>query len=87
MIVDARGLACPLPILRARKALGTLPDGGLLTVLATDPASLSDFPAFCRQTGHAIVEQTVLPDGVFSFVLRRAPEIGGIHLSAAPGTP
>ena len=68
--VDARGLNCPLPILKAKKALADLQGGQLLKVLCTDPGSMRDFAAFARQTGHALVEQTAL-DGQFIHVLRR----------------
>jgi TusA-related sulfurtransferase len=68
--VDARGLACPLPILRAKKALSALGSGKLLRVLATDPGSVRDFQAFARQTGNELVEQT--QNGtVWSHVMRR----------------
>ncbi len=70
-LVDATGLACPLPILRARKAINGLPLGARLIVLATDPAAVSDVPAFCRMTGHTLIEQSAGPDGVFRFVLRK----------------
>jgi len=53
--VDARGLNCPLPILRARKALAEVPVGGALEVLTTDPGSLADFAAFARQTGNELL--------------------------------
>jgi TusA-related sulfurtransferase len=68
--VDARGLACPLPILRAKKALSTLASDQLLRVLATDPGSVRDFQAFSRQTGNELVEQK--QEGtVWSHVIRR----------------
>lgn len=68
--VDARGLACPLPILRAKKAFSALASGKLLRVLATDPGSVRDFQAFARQTGNELVSQT--QDGaVWSHVMRR----------------
>jgi len=54
--VDARGLNCPLPILKAKKALSTLASGQVLKVLATDPGSVRDFNAFARQTGNALVQ-------------------------------
>jgi len=54
--LDARGLICPLPILRARKALGALKPGQTLEVLATDPGAIPDFEAFCRTSGHELVE-------------------------------
>ena len=53
--LDARGLNCPLPILRAKKALAELQSGQVLKVLATDPGALKDFQAFSRQTGHELV--------------------------------
>jgi TusA-related sulfurtransferase len=68
--VDARGLACPLPILRAKKALSTLASDQLLRVLATDPGSVKDFQAFSRQTGNELVEQTLIGT-VWSHVIRR----------------
>jgi TusA-related sulfurtransferase len=56
--LDTRGLNCPLPILKAKKALSTMESGQLLKVLATDPGSVRDFQAFARQTGHTLVEPT-----------------------------
>jgi tRNA 2-thiouridine synthesizing protein A len=68
--LDAKGLNCPLPILRAKKALQTLPAGGTLEVLATDPGSVKDFQAFCNTTGNELVESG--SEGkVYRFVLRR----------------
>ena len=55
--LDARGLNCPLPILRAKKALGELQSGQVLRVIATDPGSVKDFAAFCKQTGHEMLAQ------------------------------
>jgi tRNA 2-thiouridine synthesizing protein A len=55
--VDARGLNCPLPILKAKKALSEMNSGDVLRVLATDPGSVRDFQAFARQTGNELVEQ------------------------------
>jgi tRNA 2-thiouridine synthesizing protein A len=55
--VDARGLNCPLPILKAKKALNTMASGQLLRVLATDIHSAADFQAFAQQTGHTLVQQ------------------------------
>ena len=54
--LDAKGLNCPLPILKARKALKEVPADGTLEILATDPGSVADFEAFCRQTGNELVE-------------------------------
>ena len=67
--LDTRGLNCPLPILKAKKALAELQAGELLKVVATDPGSVRDFQAFARQTGHALVEQTA-DGGEFVHVLR-----------------
>lgn len=55
--VDARGLNCPLPILRAKKALADLQSGQVLKVMSTDPGSVRDFDAFARQTGHELLRR------------------------------
>ena len=68
--VDARGLNCPLPILRAKKALNEMTTGQVLRVLATDPGSVKDFQAFARQTGNELVEQSNAGQE-FVHVLRR----------------
>ena len=68
--VDARGLNCPLPILKAKKALAGMQSGQLLRVLATDPGSVRDFQAFARQTGNELVEQKEADAG-FAHLLRR----------------
>jgi tRNA 2-thiouridine synthesizing protein A len=68
--VDARGLSCPMPIVKTALAVKPLQPGALVEVLATDPGSQRDFVAWSRSTGHALVEQTV--DGpVYRFVIRR----------------
>ncbi len=59
--LDARGLKCPLPVLKARKSLKTVPIGELLTVLATDPGAPGDFVHFCETTGNALIGTE--PDG------------------------
>jgi TusA-related sulfurtransferase len=56
--LDTRGLNCPLPILKAKKALAEMVSGELLRVVSTDPGSVRDFQAFARQTGNELVEQT-----------------------------
>ena len=71
-IIDATGLLCPLPVLRARKALKGLPAGAALTVLATDPSSVKDFQAFCRQTGCRLPSSETGQDGVYRYVIRKA---------------
>ena len=69
-LLDTKGLNCPLPVLKARKALKSIPAGGRLKVLATDPASVIDFRAFCLETGHELIEAS--QDGsVYTFVIRR----------------
>ncbi len=70
--LDLKGLKCPLPVLRARKALKDVAAGGRLVVLATDPGAVKDFEAFCRAAGHRLVGWSEA-DGVFSFELERAP--------------
>jgi len=67
--VDARGLNCPLPILRTKKALNDMASGQVLRILATDPASVRDFEAFARQTGHHLLHHGE-QDGAFVFLLR-----------------
>jgi TusA-related sulfurtransferase len=68
--IDTRGLNCPLPILKAKKALNEMQSGELLRVVATDPGSVRDFQAFARQTGNDLVEQQTAGDE-FIHVLRR----------------
>lgn len=70
-VLDVKGLACPLPVLRARKVLKTLPDRGVIEVLSTDQASLEDFRAFCRQTGDDLVSQRT-EEGVYITRIRKA---------------
>lgn len=68
--VDARGLNCPLPIIMTKKALVDLPAGATVEVLATDPGSVADFEAFCRTTGHKLLEQSV-ENGVYRFLIQK----------------
>jgi tRNA 2-thiouridine synthesizing protein A len=68
--VDARGLNCPLPILRAKKALAEIQTGEVLRVLATDPGSVRDFTAFSRQTGNELIANGER-DKIFIYYLRR----------------
>ena len=68
--VDARGLSCPMPIVRTAQAAKLMASGTLLEVLATDPGSVKDFAAWCRSTGNELAEQS--SDGaVYRFVIRR----------------
>ncbi len=67
--LDVTGLKCPLPILRAKKALAQLQTDDVLTVLATDASAPDDFAAFCRQTGHQLLQSSA-QDGVFTLVVK-----------------
>jgi tRNA 2-thiouridine synthesizing protein A len=69
-VLDVKGLNCPLPILKAKKALKDVPVGGTLEILATDPGSVADFQAFCRSTGNELVESGQI-DNVYRFVIAR----------------
>ena len=69
--IDATGLLCPLPVLRARKALAGLPPGALLRLLADDPAARIDLPHFCAQSGHALLAEEDLGDGRRAYLIRR----------------
>lgn len=68
--LDVKGLKCPMPMLRAKKALANLQSGDELTVYATDPGVQDDFAAFCRHTGHVLLSSEALSDGSFTLVLR-----------------
>ncbi|NKE44953.1 sulfurtransferase TusA family protein [Roseomonas frigidaquae] len=69
-LLDVQGLTCPLPVLKANKALRSLPAGARLVVLATDPASVKDFRAYAAETGHALVGFSE-DKGQFRFTLRK----------------
>ncbi len=69
--LDVKGLNCPLPVLRAKKAMGGVPAGGTLRVLATDPGAVRDFEAFVRATDATMLSSTEA-DGVFVFEIRKA---------------
>ncbi|MBQ0932170.1 sulfurtransferase TusA family protein [Ideonella sp. 4Y16] len=69
--IDTRGLNCPLPILKAKKALSEMSSGDLLKVVATDPGSMRDFQAFARQTGNELVEQTAQGEEFIHLLRRR----------------
>ena len=70
-ILDTKGMNCPLPILKAKKALNGLSTGDTLEVLSTDPGSVKDFEAFCRQTGNELLESNQ-DSGVFSFLIKNS---------------
>jgi tRNA 2-thiouridine synthesizing protein A len=69
--LDATGLKCPLPVLRARKAMKSVAAGGVLEVKATDPGAVADFKSFCETTGDELVEWREA-DGVYLFRIRKA---------------
>jgi len=71
MELDARGLNCPLPILRAKKSINDLESGQVLHIIATDPGSVKDFEAFCKQTGNELVSSGE-NNGEFIFDIRKA---------------
>jgi tRNA 2-thiouridine synthesizing protein A len=66
--LDASGLNCPLPILRAKKALGALEAGQVLRIIATDPGSVKDFEAFCKQTGNELIGTSAAGDEFTFFI-------------------
>ena len=68
--LDTRGLNCPLPILRAKKALNDMQSGQVLKIVATDPGSVKDFQAFAKQTGNDLLQQAEA-DKLFTFFLKR----------------
>lgn len=71
VVLDAKGLNCPLPILKAKKALKDVPPGGILQVIATDPGSVADFEAFCRTTGNQLMDSTA-DGGTYTFLIKNS---------------
>lgn len=69
-LLDVKGLSCPLPILRAKKALSGMRSGETLEVLSTDAGAWDDFEYFCQHSGHALVERAEAA-GVYRFLIRR----------------
>ncbi|MBY0431220.1 MAG: sulfurtransferase TusA family protein [Rhodospirillales bacterium] len=69
-VLDVTGLSCPLPVLRAKKAIKEVPEGDMLQVMATDPGAVKDFEVFCRQTGNDLLSWRE-EDGVYIFEIRR----------------
>lgn len=67
--LDARGIACPLPILKTRKLIKAMANGQILKIFATDPGSVKDFSAFCLQTGNELISSDE-SDGVYSYLIR-----------------
>ena len=70
LLVDTRGLGCPLPVLKAKKAMKDVASGGLVEILSTDPGSVVDFETFCEVAGHTLVARSE-SDGEFRFLVRR----------------
>jgi tRNA 2-thiouridine synthesizing protein A len=68
--LDARGLNCPLPILRTKKSLADMASGQILRILATDPGAVKDFQAFSRQTGNELLEHAEA-EGIYTFFMRK----------------
>lgn len=71
--IDARGLLCPLPVLRLRKRLLALPPGSRVTLIATDKAALIDVPHFCARSGHRLVETRAAAPGETAYTVERGP--------------
>ena len=69
--LDATGLLCPLPVLKARKRLSALREGAVLMIRADDPVARIDFPHFCTEQGHALVSQQDGPNGMITFLIRK----------------
>ena len=69
-VLDVKQMTCPLPVLRANRALRAMQPGERLRVLATDQASVADFKAYCQETGHALLASSET-EGVYSFLIRR----------------
>ncbi|MDX6750108.1 sulfurtransferase TusA family protein (plasmid) [Geminicoccaceae bacterium 1502E] len=69
-LVDARGLSCPLPLVKARQALMVLPSGAVICVLATDPAAPRDFEDYCEESGHRLAETREV-EGIFRITLHK----------------
>lgn len=82
--LDARGLLCPLPVLRLRKALQDMPRDGVLCLIATDRMAMVDVPHFCLTAGHAMVQQRELGDGALEFTVRRGPVAPEADTSLTP---
>ena len=72
--LDARGLVCPLPVMRAAKQMLSLKAGQTLRVLATDPATVSDFDAYARGSGNILLESKKIAEGEFEYLLKRAKQ-------------
>ena len=69
--LDARGLLCPLPVLKARKRLMALAPGQVLRVVADDPAAQIDIPHFCSEQGHELIAQNEIDNAAYEYMLRK----------------
>ncbi len=69
--IDARGLICPLPVLRARKCLMGMAQGAVLQIMADDPVAVIDLPHFCTQAGHEMVDIRTAKDGAHLYIIKR----------------
>lgn len=70
-VLNAEGLNCPLPILKAKKALKSVPQGEILSISSTDPGSVADFAAFCNQTGNELLSSTT-EGSIYKFEIKRS---------------
>jgi tRNA 2-thiouridine synthesizing protein A len=71
-MLDATGLSCPLPVLKARKALRDMAPGQTLELLATDPGALDEVPAFCDSVGHELLDTSTIEGNIYRFVIKKA---------------
>ena len=83
-VIDARGLLCPLPVLRLRKLLGDRPPGARVRLWASDAMALVDVPHFCESSGHRLVEQRDIGGGVHEFTVERGPSAPSAAIAASP---
>lgn len=72
--IDARGLKCPLPVLKAHKRLSAMAPGARLRLLADDPPALVDVPYYCAERGHKLIDAEARFEGAFVFLLERGPD-------------
>ncbi len=72
--IDARGLLCPLPVLRLRKRLLALPPGARITLIATDRAAMIDVPHFCAEAGHVLIATREAAPGEVEYTVQRGPD-------------
>lgn len=73
-VLDCRGVLCPMPVVRLGQEIRKIEAGKVIKVIATDPGSVKDMPAFARNTGHELLEVVRAPEGVFEFYFRKSAE-------------